>query len=398
MRTIIAIAAIVTTFSAGAQDQPTGAASAEDLLRQGLTSYRAADYEDAVLHLDGAAQVFLSPDQMQNYVNTGTMANLDRLETALVYLALANAQLNREEQAREAILRLMTAERIAPTYAALPLEADALAFEGLVPRLVPETTLPRNTRLASLPPGSAPTLIAQATPPQPPAAQPRQTMPVPASQSDPCAAAEQLAAQLLTERESRQRTIDAVVAQERARIERAADERIAAAEKAALEKIAAAERAAEQRLAQQRVPAPQPAPAPPPVTIVRRDSRQYRAYLSDLRDAYAYAAERQLTRANAIYNRLAGDDDVPREILAEAAVGLYQTGAFADAVRAFRRLGTFTRGDEDLRYYYAVALYETGNYPEAQREIACALPYIQVTDEVSRYRAKIQSASKQALK
>ena len=396
MRTIIAIAAIMTTFSAGAQ-QPTGAASGEELLGQGLTSYRAADYEDAVLHLDGAAQVFLSPEQMQNYVNTGTMANLDRLETALVYLALANAQLNREEEARQAVLRLMTAERIAPTYAALPLEADALALESLIPQLVPNTTLPRNTRLAALPRGSAPTLIAQATTPSATAAQPVQATPQPPPRPDPCAAAEQLAAQLLTERENRQRTIDAVVAQERARIERAADERVAAAERAAQEKIAAAERASEQRLAEQRVPAPQP-PPPPSITVVRPASREYRSYLGDLRDAYAYAADRQLARANAIYNRLANIDDVPREILAEAAVGLYQTGAYGDAVRAFRRLGTFNRGDEDLRYYYAVALYETGDYPEAQREIACALPYIQVTDEVSRYRAKIQSASKQALR
>ena len=391
MRTFIAIVAIVTTFSADAQNAPAGSASGEDLLRQGLTSYRTADFEDAVLHLDGAAQVFLSPDQMQNYVNTGKMANLDRLETALVYLALANAQLQREDQARQAVLRLMTAERITPTYATLPLEADALAFESLVPRLVPGTALPRNTRLAALPPGSAPILIAQATPPP---AQSLQATPPP--QPDPCAAAEQLAAQLVTERENRQRTIDAVVAQERARIERAADERVAAAERAAQEKIAAAQRESEQRIAEQRV-APKPTP-PPPVTIVRTPSREYRAYLSDLRDAYALVADRQFTRANAIYNRLANVEDVPREVLAEAAVGLYQTGAYADAVRAFRRLGSFNRGDEDLRYYYAVALYETGSYADAQREIACALPYIQVTDEVTRYRTKIQSASKQALR
>jgi tetratricopeptide (TPR) repeat protein len=395
VRTFIAIVAIVTTFSAGAQNAPTGSASGEDLLRQGLASYRNADFEDAVLHLDGAAQVFLSPDQMQNYVNTGKMANLDRLETSLIYLALANAQLQREDQARQAVLRLMTAERIAPTYATLPLEADALPFESLVPRLVAGTALPRNTRLAALPPGSGPTLVAQATPPPVPS-QSLQATPPP--QPDPCAAAEQLAAQLLTERENRQRTIDAVVAQERARIERAADERVAAAERAAQEKIATAQRASEQRIAEQRIP-PQTTPPPPtPVTIVRSTSREYRSYLSDLRDAYALVADRQFTRANAIYNRLANLEDVPREVLAEAAVGLYQTGAYADAIRAFRRLGSFNRGDEDLRYYYAVALYETGNYADAQREIACALPYIQVTDEVSRYRTKIQSASKQALR
>ena len=58
-------------------------------------------------------------------------------------------------------------------------------------------------------------------------------------------------------------------------------------------------------------------------------------------------------------------------------------------------MGTFAKGEEDLRYYNAVALYETGSYQDAQKELACALPFIQVTDEVTRYRVKIEQTAQQ---
>jgi len=87
------------------------------------------------------------------------------------------------------------------------------------------------------------------------------------------------------------------------------------------------------------------------------------------------------------------------DAVAAAATGLYRTGAFSDAGRAFQDVTTFARGEEDLRYYNAVALYETGQYDKAKKELACALPYIQVTEDVTRYRAKIeQTANQQAMK
>ena len=52
--------------------------------------------------------------------------------------------------------------------------------------------------------------------------------------------------------------------------------------------------------------------------------------------------------------------------------------------REFVRKLRLPEGEEDLRYYNAVALYETGNYQEAQKELACALPFIQVTEDVTR--------------
>lgn len=178
--------------------------------------------------------------------------------------------------------------------------------------------------------------------------------------------------------------IEERLAQERVKIEREATARIAAAERSAQQQVAAAERSIEERVAAERV---QQRVALPP--IVGR-----RAWLIALREAYAFGASGQLRQANAIYNRMAEDDGVPRDVLAEAAVGLYQTGAYRDAVRAFERFRTFARGDEDLRYYNAVALYEIGRYEDARRELACALPFIQPNDHVTRYRAKIEAVAR----
>lgn len=79
-----------------------------------------------------------------------------------------------------------------------------------------------------------------------------------------------------------------------------------------------------------------------------------------------------------------------RESIIASAINAYRSGTFRDAVDAFRRLGGFAAGEEHLRYYYAVALYETGNYPDAKKELACALPFIQVSEDVDRYRRMIE--------
>ena len=79
-----------------------------------------------------------------------------------------------------------------------------------------------------------------------------------------------------------------------------------------------------------------------------------------------------------------------REALITAGVDRYRSSAWIEAVDAFTRAGTFGRGEEHLRFYFAVALFETGKYDEAKKELACALPFLQETDDVLRYRAKIE--------
>lgn len=110
-----------------------------------------------------------------------------------------------------------------------------------------------------------------------------------------------------------------------------------------------------------------------------------------LRQAEALAENDRLEEANALYREVATSATPPREILVAAAIGLYRTGAWSDSAAAFARLGTFAKGEEDLRFYHAVVLFEIGRYDAAKRELACALPFIEETEEVSRSRAKIEA-------
>ena len=477
------------------------------LLQSGIAAYREGNLAGAVEDLQAATQSFLSPQRMQAYVNTGKFDGLADFERALVYLALAQSRLGRESDARETMVRLMTAERIEPTYANIPFESDAADFETLFARVMPEARLPRNIQLASGAPAPAPVtptpepaaVIAEATPtplvtepesPQtssaPAPAIPQQSPVVePAAPTAVAQTQDKLVVQptLASEREERQRVVNELVAKERERIQREADARIAEIQRTADQRLAEAQRTAEQqlaesqrtaeqrlaetrqqaetqiaqlrqetttqvttarteaeRLAEQRL-AEQRQQTEAQIAQARQEAATARAeaerlaqqriaeanrvaeqriaeereaaaravreqvaaveastrrnLLANLRQAEAFASNEKLNEANDLYIRVVNSENVPREYLAEAAVGLYRTGAFRDSVTAFRRLGTFAKGEEDLRYYNAVALYETGNYEAAKKELACALPFIQVTDEVIRYQAKIDQTSAQ---
>jgi hypothetical protein len=444
-----------------AQTAPT----ADTLLLNGLNSYRSGNYQDAARELVAAAQSFLSPEQMEKYVSSGKFENLAGFETALIYLTLSQSKLANEDAARESILRLITAERIAPTYASLPLDPDAAEFEPLARRLVQDSALPANVQLAQLtttpaapqpatqtppvqvaaapsaatPPmtttevaapeasiveqavatvlAPAPAPVADAAPPpvltqsaplpQPEPAQaavttaqaPALTQSAPLSQPEP-----EPAQALVTtpqppaptavqtaeaERLDRERYIEERLAEERAKIQRAADERIAS-ERVTIQRDADARVASAQRAAEERIAAERATIQPVSVAAGTVDTLTRRAYLTRLREAEEFVGNNDFRRAAGLYESLARADAVPRDILAESATGLYRTGAFSEAATAFRRLGTFGRGEEDLRYYHAVVLYETGQFDAAKHELSCALPFIQVTDEVARYKTKIQ--------
>jgi hypothetical protein len=109
-----------------------------------------------------------------------------------------------------------------------------------------------------------------------------------------------------------------------------------------------------------------------------------------LEQAAAFALNGRIDDSQRVYLALLSGVNPSRDTIAAAATGLYRIGDYADAAVAFRKLGTFARGEEDLRFYNAVSLFETGSYFEARLELACAIPFIQLTTEVSRYRAKIE--------
>ncbi|HEX2834807.1 MAG TPA: hypothetical protein VHW00_17470 [Thermoanaerobaculia bacterium] len=310
--------------------------SAEALLARGLTAYRAANFTAAAIDLENAARAYLSPDAMAQYVNTGRYESSESLETALVYLALAHFRLGREEAARETIHRLVAAERITPVYAALPLAADAADFESLAAALLPGSGLPRNMHLASEDPSR----------PLPPVRRAAETTPT-----------------------QRQEVADALTPR--------------AAENVFTE--------TPPRAATPATPTATPVSAQTPTPVA--SSAATREGLTTLRQAEDAAAGGDVQSARTLYVAIARTPEVSREVIGEAAAGLYRVGAYRESAEAFRRFGNFARGEEDLRYYFAVALYESGEYGAAERELACALPYLEATEDVLRYRWKIENTA-----
>ena len=137
----------------------------------------------------------------------------------------------------------------------------------------------------------------------------------------------------------------------------------------------------------QETPQPQPA-APVPVLpqpVVRNAD-------TSLAEAQRAVDDGEINRARSIYNALLSGPALSHAAALRLAEGLYRVRDFAAATRAFQRAGTLGRGEERYHYYYAVALYESGRYGDAKRELNAALPYIAVTTDVARYRAKIDGA------
>ena len=330
--------------------------SPDDLLARGRASYDAGRYADAVKDLSAAADAIVTPAQMQQYVSGGKFEELPKFETAVIYLAMSYAKLGRDADAREQIQRLVAAETIAPTYASLSLDADVAGFEDLVKRLSPATMLAWKGG-AGVPPAAEPARVPAPTQ----AAAPTQTTLTP----------------------DQQRELDQRIANARAEFEKEAEQRIAAAR-------AEIERQADQRIAAERIAIERETEQQ--IAAIRAAAAQEVAHttVATVRRAEGMALAGDVEDANAMYARLLKTPNPPRELIASVATGFYRTADYTGALRAFQRLGTFARGEEDLRYYKAVALYETGSYAEAKKELECALPFIELTDEVNRYREKIE--------
>lgn len=115
-----------------------------------------------------------------------------------------------------------------------------------------------------------------------------------------------------------------------------------------------------------------------------------RARLEEERKSRAIADEE--TARAAEVRRLEEAAGASRAAALQAARELTRREQFREAMTAFDRLGALTATEGAYRYDRAVALYELGRYAEAKEDLALALPYIDGSPDMVRYRAKIEGA------
>lgn len=320
------------------------------LYQRGMTHFAAADYAAAFTELRSAA--------------FGFVERVEQFEVAQSYACIAAHRLGHDSDARDSLIRIVSAEKVQPHYrsiklpddvraevnavAAKLLTNDEAALLGVTSAAKPEIRVPTPTKQPNValtaPRDGGPDASQQVNDPKPqpvtpmPVPQPKKPVPDPVPPPQPNAPAPQPV-----------------------------------------------------------VPAPQPKSSDPqPIPVLQPKSPAPQPQVRDadpnLADAQRAIDSGDIDRARSIYNELSTAPSISHTVALSVAEGLYRVRDYAGAAKAFARSGAIGRGEEGYHYYYAVALYETGHYANAKREFAAALPYIEVTPDVTRYRAKIEGA------
>ena len=350
---LAALAACVPVFAATATDFYL------ELLRRGVAEVEAGRNESALTPLRLAA--------------FGLIDSIEHYQTAQVYLVVALDGLDQTEEARQAAQRILSAERIERKFASLRFpDAIRSAFTTSARKLLP----PSDVALLTTPPMKTASVQ---QPPQTSAKLPQTDASKGAGSSSRGAkpvAKEPVAKQVPPVEKPAEKPVEKPAAS--APIEKPA---VSTPVEKTVEKPAATAPAPKPV-----VPAPKPAPAqtksaPPAIDVPARLAAGERALLSA-----------SLVEARNLYRELleAGNHDHPTWI--RVAEGLYRSRDFTGALAAFQHVGALRPGEEAYRYYVAVAAYETGQFDRARRELAEALPYIEITPDVERYRVKIEGA------
>jgi len=391
-----------------------------NLLRRGIGAFDAGRFEEAVGELRLAA--------------FGSVESIESYETAQVYLTISYDRLAQPDRAREAARKIIAAERVERRYTALGIPAAVrTSFEPLAAKLL--TPAEMNTlRGGPPPPATSPLKLqpATATPPKSVPAKPAGTtttitVPMPVTEAPKPAAAnpppvstvppatqQQTPArtQVQTPTQTPTQTPKPTPTQTPAQTPKPAatttatpPRQVQTPPKTAAtpprttteppkQAVTTPAQMPAQTAAKPPATVPPPAaqttkPAPAPVTVPKLTAAEVASRLT--------AGERALTAANLtearrIYRELLAAQGVDHDALLRVAEGFYRARDFAGALSAFQRLGPLRRGEEPYRYYVAVALYETGAYAEAKRELNAVLPFIEVTPDVQRYRSRIEGA------
>lgn len=363
-----------------------------NLLRRGIADVESGEYARATDPLRLAA--------------FGLVDSIEHYETAQIGLTIAWQKLGRAEAARDAARRVIAAQRVERRYAGLTISPSlrtefekaaagyltAVELAELKPRLaaqqqsapasaaqrpaMPDRVAQQNApesapqQSASTPAAGNPQQTAQQQPKSQPAE--TQTRPTekpstqpPATTSAP--APEQAKATADESARPRPATTDAVTPRQQKPAESPAPAPVRS-------------RAAENNTATSQPPSQKP--------VLSADAIASRMVAADIA-----LQNSQLETARKLYREVLDSSGLERRTLLRLAEGLYRSRDFANALLAFEQLGPLTRGEEPLHYYAAVALYETGRYAEAKSELAAALPHIEISNDVSRYREKIEAGA-----
>jgi tetratricopeptide (TPR) repeat protein len=313
------------------------------LYQRGMAHFAAGEYAAAFTELRNAA--------------FGFVEHVDKFETAQCYAIVAAHRLGRDSDARESLMRIVSAEKVQPHFRTVTLPADIRAEVESVAAAVltnQECTLlglsacqqsvvvptptkrpnvavtaPREKQSTDVEPDADPKKTPPAPAPKPPAPVPQPVTPAPQPPAPQPVAP------------PKQQTPDP----------------------------------------QPKVPTPVPTPQPAVKSVE-----------ASLADAQQAIDSGDVGKARSIYNALTGGSDLSHAASLRVGEGLYRAQDYRGAAKAFQRAGAIGKGEEQYHYYFAVALYETGRYADAKRELAASLPYITVTADVTRYRAKIEGA------
>jgi hypothetical protein len=405
-----ALAAVLVS-TAGSLSAATPSEFYLGLLRRGTAAYEATRYPDAVKQLRIAA--------------FGLVEAVDQYQIAQVYLTLTYDKLSDADRARDAAHRVFVAEKVERKYKSLPLsDSTRTAFEAVAGKLLsptessvllrgaeippqapanepqPSTTVPAASKpqASASTPATAPrrttTSVAQQTKPAP--TQPRNTIPAPQPTTaentppqtiTPNPQPEKRAA--ATPQPAKPQPQPATPAPQTTKPVQTATTQTSAPPKPATATASKTEsNDADGRGGPIEPAKPTTAPAPPPAP---------RALTAGEVSTRMTSGERalnsgNLTEARRVYRELLGAPGLDHDTLVRVAEGLYRARDFSGALGAFNRVGTLRRGEEPYRYYIAVASFETGDFARAKKELAAALPYIEVTPDVARYRAKIEAS------
>ncbi len=259
----------------------------------------------------------------------GAVDSIEHYQTAQIYLALAFDRLQNEAGAREAASRVVVAQKVEPKYKALPVPAGVRSAFDALASRLLTAAEVGSLSRSAPPPTTSP----------PPASQPKPSAPAPATEKQP-------PPQAPTPKTTPPATKTAT--------------------------------------------APPPKATAPPAKAAPAPKVDVSARLAAADRALAAA---QLAEARRIYHELLLTGTLQHAQALRAAEGLYRARDFAGALRAFAAVGQLRAGEEPYNYYIAVARYETRDYSGAKRALDVALPYIELTPDVARYREKITAAA-----